>query len=83
MPLDSSAQAAAPTTIADSLRKYATKLREIVADRPETSANATKTLREQMPRLDAALGAAGMTTTAFLDMFGDLISRRGRTITAA
>ena len=39
--------AAAPTTIADNLRQYAAKLREIVAERPDTFANAAKTLRKQ------------------------------------
>jgi SOS-response transcriptional repressor LexA len=83
VPLDSSAQAAAPTTITDNLRGYATKLRENVQDRPQTFAVAAKTLREQLPGLELALRGASMTTTAFVDMFGDLLSRNGRTITAA
>ena len=82
VPLDSSAQAAAPTTIADNLRQYAAKLREIVAERPDTFANAAKALRNERPELETALRAACMTTTTFLDMFTDLISRKGRTITA-
>ena len=82
VPLDSSEQAAAPTTIADNLRRYATELRDIVQGRPQTIALAMATLRERMPGLEQALRAASMTTTAFVDMFDELLSRNLRTITA-
>ena len=82
VPLDSSAQAKEPTTITDNLRQYAAKLREIIAERPQTFAEAARTLRDEKPGLEAALRSANMTTTAFLDMFSDLISRKARTITA-
>ena len=83
VPLDSSAQAAAPTTIADNLRRYATEMREIVQGRPQTIALAMATLRERMPGLEQALRAASMTPAAFVDMFDELLSRNVRTITAA
>ena len=82
VPLDSSEQAAAPTTIADNLRRYATEMRDIVQGRPQTIALAMATLRERMPGLEQALRAASMTTTAFVDMFDELLSRNLRTITA-
>jgi len=82
VPLDSSAQAAAPTTIADNLRRYAVALREIVLERPDTFASAARTLRIQKPGLEAALRSASLTTTACMDMFTDLLSRSGRTISA-
>ena len=53
-----------------------------MAERPDTFANAAKILRNQRPGLEAALRSAGMTTTTFLDMFTDLLSRKGRTISA-
>ena len=74
--LDSSEQAAAPTTIKDNLRRYAVDLRKIVIDRPDTFARAADTLRETMPGLEQALRSAGMTTTAFLDLFPDTLSRK-------
>jgi hypothetical protein len=83
VPLDSSAQAKEPTAITDNLRQDAvTKLRKIKAERPQTFAEAARTLRDEKPGLEAALRAANMTTTAFLDMFSDLISRKARTISA-
>ena len=68
--------------MSDNLRRYAVKLQEIVRGLPDTFANATKTLRMEKLGLEAALRAAGMTTTAFLDMFNDLFTRNRRTITA-
>ena len=82
VPLDSSAVADAPTTVTDNLRRYAVELRKIVEDRPDTFARAADTLRETMPGLEQLLRNAGMTTAAFMDLFPDLLSRRGRTISA-
>ena len=72
--IDSSAVAEAPSTVSDNLRGYAVK--------PDTFPNAAKVLRREKPGLEAALRAAGLTTTAFLDMFKDLFTRNKRTITA-
>jgi len=80
--LNSSEQAAAPTTIKDNLRRDAVELRKFVIDRPDACARAADTLRETMPGLEQALRSAGMTTTAFIDMFPELLSRSGRTISA-
>ena len=83
VPIDSSAQAPAPTTITDTLRSYAEEMRTIVEGEPRTIAQATNTLRERMPGLEPALRAASLTATAFIDMFPELLSRRARTISAA
>ena len=83
VPLDSSEQAAAPTTIKDNLRRYAVELRNIVLERPDTFARAAATLRNGTPGLEQAFRSAGMTTTAFLDLFPEILSRNGRTVSAA
>ena len=82
VPIDSSAVAEAPSTVSDNLRRYAVKLQEIVRGRSDTFSNAAKTLRMEKPGLEAALRAAGMTNTAFSDMFNDLFTGNKRTITA-
>jgi len=79
VPLDSSAQAAAPDTIKDKLRPYATEMKQLVDKKPMFYADLIKNIK---PGLEAILRAAGMSSTDFTDMFSGLITRNKRTISA-
>ena len=79
VPLDSSAQAAAPDTIKDKLRPYATEMKQLVDEKPMFYADLLKAIK---PGLEAILRAAGMSSTDFADMFSGLITRNKRTISA-
>ena len=82
VPVDSSAQAPAPSTLEDTLRNYAEGLRATVQGGPRTISQATATLPESRPGLKQLLRNAAITSTAFIDMLPELISRNGRTLTA-
>jgi len=79
VPLDSSEQAAAPDTIKDKLRPYAIEMRQLVEKKDRNYADLLKEIR---PGLEAALRAAGLSSTDFTDMFKGLITRDKRTISA-
>jgi hypothetical protein len=82
IPTGASAQAAAPTKTADTMRKFAQDLRTIVSDGPRTMSQATAILTRDTPGLKQLLRNAAITSTAFIDMFTEPITRNGRTISA-
>ena len=85
VPLDSSALAADTTTLIDRLRPYAEGLREIVIVAGGTAPYKTSVdkLGETLPGLAGILRNARMSKEEFTSMFPDLLTRTGRSISAA